>query len=148
MSVTLPADLKTAEADALQALLHALKHEEGRRWTVTWRFEGLRLLPVVIRFVQGLRDAGLDPVVAWPDAGAAALAQRDAPELADACCSLMDLKRGKFSESATRLLLAVAPQPSDYEEFESVAESWSGPCLLYTSPSPRDRQKSRMPSSA
>ena len=23
-----------------------------------------------------------------------------------------------------------------------------GPCLLYTSPSPRDRQKSRMPSSA
>ena len=25
---------------------------------------------------------------------------------------------------------------------------WSYPCLLYTSPSPRDRQKSRMPSSA
>ena len=26
--------------------------------------------------------------------------------------------------------------------------AWSGSCLLYTSPSPRDRQKSRMPSSA
>ena len=26
--------------------------------------------------------------------------------------------------------------------------TWSGICLLYTSPSPRDRQKSRMPSSA
>ena len=25
---------------------------------------------------------------------------------------------------------------------------WTGLCLLYTSPSPRDRQKSRMPSSA
>ena len=25
---------------------------------------------------------------------------------------------------------------------------WLLPCLLYTSPSPRDRQKSRMPSSA
>ena len=25
---------------------------------------------------------------------------------------------------------------------------WSASCLLYTSPSPRDRQKSRMPSSA
>ena len=25
---------------------------------------------------------------------------------------------------------------------------WTGICLLYTSPSPRDRQKSRMPSSA
>ena len=26
--------------------------------------------------------------------------------------------------------------------------SWNGDCLLYTSPSPRDRLKSRMPSSA
>ena len=25
---------------------------------------------------------------------------------------------------------------------------WTEPCLLYTSPSPRDRQKTRMPSSA
>ena len=30
------------------------------------------------------------------------------------------------------------------EEYSSISES----CLLYTSPSPRDRQKSRMPSSA
>ena len=27
-------------------------------------------------------------------------------------------------------------------------EAWYGPCLLYTSPSPRDRTRSRMPSSA
>ena len=27
-------------------------------------------------------------------------------------------------------------------------DGWSSGCLLYTSPSPRDRQKSRMPSSA
>ena len=32
--------------------------------------------------------------------------------------------------------------PIDTETF------WVNPCLLYTSPSPRDRQKSRMPSSA
>ena len=46
---------------------------------------------------------------------------------------------------------------SDYKELfdsyvvelrqaKAVAEAWC--CLLYTSPSPRDRQKSRMPSSA
>ena len=29
-----------------------------------------------------------------------------------------------------------------------VEQAWSYLCLLYTSPSPRDRQKSRMPSSA
>ena len=33
--------------------------------------------------------------------------------------------------------------------FETMSRSaWSQHCLLYTSPSPRDRQKSRMPSSA
>ena len=31
------------------------------------------------------------------------------------------------------------------DEFDAIV---TGPCLLYTSPSPRDRQKSRMPSSA
>ena len=36
--------------------------------------------------------------------------------------------------------------PDENEENDSSAESKS--CLLYTSPSPRDRQKSRMPSSA
>ena len=53
--------------------------------------------------------------------------------------------------------------PNDLEEqaMDTVSKGWSkdqwisgvleraiGICLLYTSPSPRDRQKSRMPSSA
>ena len=32
--------------------------------------------------------------------------------------------------------------------FDGLARDADGVCLLYTSPSPRDRQKSRMPSSA
>ena len=31
---------------------------------------------------------------------------------------------------------------------DKIITAWNGICLLYTSPSPRDRQKSRMPSSA
>ena len=34
------------------------------------------------------------------------------------------------------------------EELHSRYNDWINDCLLYTSPSPRDRQKSRMPSSA
>ena len=34
------------------------------------------------------------------------------------------------------------------EEARDAAHRIGGTCLLYTSPSPRDRQKSRMPSSA
>ena len=39
--------------------------------------------------------------------------------------------------------------PDSAKEKPQVGEvAQVGPCLLYTSPSPRDRQKSRMPSSA
>ena len=33
-------------------------------------------------------------------------------------------------------------------QIKEIKEVWDEDCLLYTSPSPRDRQKSRMPSSA
>ena len=36
----------------------------------------------------------------------------------------------------------------DWERTEERIDKWYHNCLLYTSPSPRDRQKSRMPSSA
>ena len=37
---------------------------------------------------------------------------------------------------------------TDMNETESDDDALADACLLYTSPSPRDRQKSRMPSSA
>ena len=38
---------------------------------------------------------------------------------------------------------------SNFDGWEGISvQQWIFSCLLYTSPSPRDRQKSRMPSSA
>ena len=58
-------------------------------------------------------------------------------------------------EIAQEALDALIPKPVGYRlliALPNVEESFSGgilkACLLYTSPSPRDRQKSRMPSSA
>ena len=47
---------------------------------------------------------------------------------------------GIGKRTALRLALHLLKQPVDHTQSLS--------CLLYTSPSPRDRQKSRMPSSA
>ena len=62
------------------------------------------------------------------------------------------------AETTARLLdvgyrMSLFPNPSGYNnEWESVLSAAGAiegyNCLLYTSPSPRDRQKSRMPSSA
>ena len=40
------------------------------------------------------------------------------------------------------------PWPGDFAPARNQAMEFLNGCLLYTSPSPRDRQKSRMPSSA
>ena len=65
----------------------------------------------------------------------------------------------KVRSALDAAVVAIGGQPRDgqIEMAEAVANALSdrhhllvqaGTCLLYTSPSPRDRQKSRMPSSA
>ena len=56
-----------------------------------------------------------------------------------------------FEAVRDAVLLAAKQDPSEEELLNgqaaaTIAAIWA--CLLYTSPSPRDRQKSRMPSSA
>ena len=52
-------------------------------------------------------------------------------------------KIGVTRDLNTRVTLIQGYKENEYEVLEQ-----SDDCLLYTSPSPRDRQKSRMPSSA
>ena len=57
------------------------------------------------------------------------------------------LKVDNFSVQATEeIFTRRIPWRNDYDM--DLHEVFSNSCLLYTSPSPRDRQKSRMPSSA
>ena len=42
----------------------------------------------------------------------------------------------------------LSPNPEEIKKIKEIASILTQTCLLYTSPSPRDRQKSRMPSSA
>ena len=138
----LPADLRQAESQALAALLAALPSVERGRWSVDWRFEGLRLLPVALRFCQALVDAGQAPRLVFPDAGACALAKRDAPELAASITDFRGQQRRSGTSGAadgaaddagegrTDLLLAVAPALPDYEEFEQLCGTHRGPVVM------------------
>ena len=47
-----------------------------------------------------------------------------------------------------KILRGEIPSIKVYEDDDTLCFMDIMPCLLYTSPSPRDRQKSRMPSSA
>jgi len=130
----LPADLRSAEAQALEALQAALPSQARGRWTIDWRFEGLRLLPVALRLAASLREAGVPARLIFADAGGAALARRDAPELADQIADFrgqMRLAGEQATEAeAPALLLAVAPSPPDYGDFEQLCAAHAGPVVM------------------
>ena len=130
MSAILPADLNQAEAMTLESLQRALNDRQHRRWTVTWRFEGLRLLKPALRLAQALKEEGRDLVLGWPDAGSAALAQRDDPTLASDCFAFKDLIPGSNPDRARHILLAIGAQPSDYDQVETICTGWEGPVVL------------------
>ena len=125
----LPPDLATAEQDLLAACLSALSSGDGTLWSAALRFENLRILPIALRLARALTAAGRPLVLLWPDAGAAALARRDAGDVAD---RVLDFKQWASSESKQPdvLLLAVAPQPSEYDEFAEICKSHSGSVLM------------------
>ncbi len=114
----------------LVSLEQALSDRQQRRWTVTWRFEGLRLLRPALRLAKALEASGHEVLLAWPDAGSAALAQRESPELATQCLALKDLTLSEDPEIKSRLLLTIGPQPSDYEMVEQICNSWEGTVVL------------------
>ena len=74
----LPADLRRAETEAVDAISAALASQAKGFWTAEFRFEGLRILPVALRLLAALTPTHGDARLDFPDAGAAALAKRDA----------------------------------------------------------------------
>jgi hypothetical protein len=127
----LPADLRTAEAEALAAVQAALASQTKGLWTVEFRFEGLRILPVALRLLEGLTPRLPDARLLFPDAGATALAKRDAPEQAAQLLGLGDLLRLQQADGGSDgLVLLAAPTPADYEEVESLCAQHRGSLVM------------------
>ncbi len=129
----LPADLRSAEGEALAALKEALADSPSGRWTMELRFEGLKLLPLALRLLAGLNPAERSLRLLFPDAGSAALARRDAPDLAPELGSLGDQLRRQEQDkdsSASDLLLLVEPAQAEYEEVERLCQGHRGGVVL------------------
>ena len=134
----LPADLLSAEAEALAALQQALASSANGRWTVEFRFEGLRLLPLVLRLNGALREAGQELNLLFADMGATALARRDAGEGATNISSFGDQERRQAegltdssSDSFSNgLLLLVGASQAEYEQVERICGAHVGPVVL------------------
>jgi len=139
----LPPDLRSAEAETLTAVRSALAAEPRGRWTVEWRFEGLRLLAPALRLAGDLlTEAGRGGRLLFADEGAAALARRESEILAPRIASFGDERRrqgeaggegdngGEGGGGGEGLLLLVAPSQAEYDLVEALCAAHRGAVLL------------------
>jgi hypothetical protein len=139
----LPPDLRSAEAETLTAVRSALAAEPRGRWTVEWRFEGLRLLGPALRLAGDLlTEEGRGGRLLFADEGAAALARRESEILAPRIASYGDERRrqgGGGGEGGgdsggeggdEGLLVLVAPSQAEYELVEALCGAHRGAVLL------------------
>ncbi|MFZ0409488.1 MAG: DUF1995 family protein [Cyanobium sp.] len=126
----LPADLLTAEAEALAALQQALASSPAGRWTVEFRFEGLRLLPLVLRLNRALPAAGQELRLLFADMGATALARRDAGADGANISSFGDQEHLQVDAPSDGLLLLVGASQADYDQVERICGAHRGPVVL------------------
>lgn len=125
----LPPDLHTAEDQTLLAVRAALTADGDGRWTVDWRFEGLRLLPPVLRLFENLSQQH-SVLLLVSDAGGAALARREAAGLAPQVVDLRQLQQNQCLQPSSGVLLALAPTAADYDGFEAVCQAHAGAVVM------------------
>ena len=127
----LPPDLRSAEAETLTAVRSALAAEPRGRWTVEWRFEGLRLLAPALRLAGDLlTETGRGGRLLFADEGAAALARRESEILAPRIASFGDERRRQGEAGGEGLLLLVAPSQAEYDLVEALCGAHRGAVLL------------------
>jgi len=143
----LPPDLRSAEAETLTAVRSALAAEPRGRWTVEWRFEGLRLLAPALRLAGDLlTEEGRGGRLLFADEGAAALARRESEILAPRIASYGDERRRQGDDGGINggegggaaggeaggegLLLLVAPSQAEYDLVEALCGAHRGAVVL------------------
>ena len=119
MTNNLPADLQEAENNVYDSIQsYFLSNSDQSFLSINLKFEGLRLNPIIFRLSNKLTKIQYENILLWADAGGAALAKRDNPELANKIYTFKEFINS--SDLINSVLLVCSPQPYDIEMFEHV----------------------------
>ena len=119
MTNNLPADLEEAEINVYDSIQsYFLSNSDQSFLSINLKFEGLRLNPIIFRLSNKLTKNKYENILLWADAGGAALAKRDNPELANKIYTFKEFINS--SDLINSILLVCSPQPYDIEMFEQV----------------------------
>ena len=119
MTNNLPTDLEEAEINVYDSIQsYFLSNSDQSFLSINLKFEGLRLNPIIFRLSNKLTKIKYENILLWADAGGAALAKRDNPELANKIYTFKEFINS--SDLINSILLVCSPQPYDIEMFEQV----------------------------
>ena len=130
MNKILPKDLKEAEQAYTSILTNQITEFNSNRIAINLKFEGLKLMPLALRLTNNLLVNKIEPLLLWSDPGSAALAKRDNNELKDYIYVFKDIITNKVNPKGKEILIAVAPQHYDYNEFKEVCDLYNGIILM------------------
>tara|TARA_Y100001968_G_scaffold151157_1_gene138324 strand:- start:2528 stop:3166 length:639 start_codon:yes stop_codon:yes gene_type:complete len=128
---SLPKDLMEAENDFSKIILEHISNIDNNRLSINIKFEGLKLMPILLRLGDRLNENHIKFKLLWSDAGSAALAKRDNPELIEYIYSFGEIIAGKSVTTEEELLIAVSPQPYDYDQFLQLCNSHTGKIIMF-----------------
>ena len=129
MTNKLPKDLKEAESNIYESIQsYFLSNSDQSFLSINLKFEGLRINPIISRLSIKLNEFECDNILLWADAGGAALAKRDNPELANKIFTFKEFLNS--TDSLNSVLLVCSPQPYDIEMFEQVCSHTNSTVIM------------------
>tara|TARA_Y100001968_G_C19453578_1_gene770493 strand:- start:7285 stop:7950 length:666 start_codon:yes stop_codon:yes gene_type:complete len=126
----LPNTLLDAESDIFESLKFYLDNTSNNRLSISLKFENLRLNPVVYRLYNNLQKLNKTSILLWADAGGAALAKRDMKNLENSIYSFKEFISCLSNFNQEQIIIAVNPQPFDFEEFKEICDSFIGKIIM------------------
>ena len=125
----LPADLKEAEENLYESIRNYLSTSSEKSFlSINLKFEGLRINPIIFRLSNKLIKIQKQNILLWSDAGGAALAKRDNPELSNKIFTFKEFLNK--SNNLNTILLVSSPQPYDIEMFEEVCSHTNSTVIM------------------
>ncbi|MBW3041953.1 DUF1995 family protein [Prochlorococcus marinus] len=129
MNNKLPSDLREAESNVYESIQsYFLSNSEQSFLSINLKFEGLRINPIIFRLSNKLTEIKLDNILLWADAGGAALAKRDNPNLTNKIFTFKEFINS--TDSLNSVLLVCSPQPYDIETFEQVCSHTNSSVIM------------------
>lgn len=120
----LPKDLNESLKNMEEAIIPSLL-DSNRRFTIELKFEGLKYNKIGITIYKILARKN-NVFITFADQGAAALAQRDYPDIKDKIFTFSSFNESNNIKNNDSVMISMLPQPFDFDSFEEMSENYQG----------------------